>query len=101
MDKKPSIATPEQIEIWKKQHGDVFQLDVDGHIAYLKKPSRKVMSMALGAGKNDPIRFGEIILNNCWIEGDRKIIDEDKLFFGAMQQLDQMIEFASSDLKKL
>jgi hypothetical protein len=101
MDKKTFEATTEQIDLWKKQHGEVFRLEVEGHVAYLKKPSRKVMSMALSTGKNDPIKFGEIILNNCWIEGDRQIIDEDKLFFGAMGQLDQMIEFAGAELKKL
>jgi len=100
-EKKVSTATTEQIELWKKQFGEVFSLDVEGHVAYLKKPSRKVMSMALSTGKNDPIKFGEIILNNCWIDGDRQIIDDDRLFFGAMQQLDQMIEFASSEIKKL
>lgn len=101
MSKEVFEPTAEQIAGWKKQYGDVFRLEVDGHVAYLKKPGRKVMSMALSTGKNDPIKFGEIILNNCWLGGDRQIIEDDRLFFGAMQQLDQMVEFAESELKKL
>lgn len=101
MNEKSFTATPEQIEAWKKQFGEVFLLEVDGHVAYLKKPSRKVMSLALTTGKSDPIKFGEIILKNTWIEGDQAIQDDDKLFFGTMQQLDQMMEFADAELKKL
>lgn len=101
MEKKSFNATPEQIEAWKAQHGEIFQLSVDGHVAYLKKPSRKVMSLALSTGKTDPIKFGEIILKNTWIDGDQAIQDDDRLFFGAMQQLDQMLEVADSELKKL
>lgn len=91
----------EQIDAWKKQHGDIFQLEVEGHVAILKKPSRKVMSLALSTGKTDPIKFGEIILKNTWIDGDTAIQDDDRLFFGAMQQLDQMFEMADAELKKL
>ena len=36
-------ATPEQIEAWKKQHGNVYTVVVDGSIGYLKKPSRKAL----------------------------------------------------------
>lgn len=93
--------TPEQIEAWKKQHGEIFELEVEGRIALLKKPSRKVMSLALSTGKTDPIKFGEIILKNTWIDGDAEIQEDDRLFFGAMQQLDQMFEIADATLKKL
>lgn len=101
MEKKNFTATPEQIEAWKSQFGQIFELNIDGHTAYLKKPSRKVMSLALSSGKTDPIKFGEIILKNTWIDGDQSIQDDDRLFFGAMQQLDQMLEVADGELKKL
>ena len=31
----------EQIDAWKKQHGDIYAIKVDGKTAYLKKPDRK------------------------------------------------------------
>ena len=43
MDKKENLigqATTEQINAWKEQHGDIFAFKVDGHICYLRKPTR-------------------------------------------------------------
>ena len=37
-------ATVEQIEEWKKKHGDVFQVTVEGKTAYLHKPDRNLQS---------------------------------------------------------
>jgi hypothetical protein len=94
-------VSKEQIEKWKEDHGGVFCLEVDGHKCYLKKPSRKVLSMAMTTSKNDPIKFGETMLKNCWLGGDESIKTDDDLFFGAMQQLDQMMEFKEAEIKKL
>ena len=45
MDKKQEVSQ-EQIDAWKKQHGDIYATKVDGKTAYLKKPDRKTLSFA-------------------------------------------------------
>lgn len=94
------VATPEQIEAWKKQHGDVFLIEVDGSVCYLKKPDRKTMKYVASAG-NDPIRGNEILLENCWLSGDERIKTEDSLFFGVSSQLAEIIDVKKADIKKL
>lgn len=68
-------------------------------IAYLKTPSRKVISMATSLGSKDPIKFGEIILKNCWLGGDERIQEEDELFLAANGVLGDLIKIKSASLK--
>lgn len=99
-----AVASPsqEQIETWKRQHGDVFKLDVEGgYTCYLKKPTRRIYSMALSQGQKSPMRFNEIIINNCWIAGDEQIRDDDDLFYAACGQIDVLIPEVAADIKKL
>jgi len=94
-------ATENQIELWKKAHGDIFKFDVDGKTAYLKKPSRKVLSYASGVATTDPMKFNELILNDCWLAGDEEIKTDDSLFLAASSKMAQLIEVKEAELVKL
>lgn len=91
----------EQIEQWKKQHGEIFKLIVDDKVAYLKKPSRKVLSYASSIGTKDPMKFNEIILNECFIGGDEDIKTDDSYFLAAASKLADIIEVKEAELVKL
>ena len=91
-------ATPEQIEGWKKKYGKVFGVKVGGHICYLKKPDRKVLGFASVAGKVDPLKFNEAILNNCFIGGSEEIKKDDDLFLGASSVLQDLIQVKEAEL---
>jgi len=94
-------ATPEQIEAWKKKHGDIFAVRCDGHVAYLKKPSRKALSYASVAGKTDSIKFNETLLKECFIGGSDAIMTDDSLFLGVSSVLADIIEVKEAELEKL
>ena len=94
-------ATPEQIEEWKKKHGTVHAVVVDGHIGYLKKPDRKVLRYASSVGAKDPIRFNELLLTNCWLGGSESIKTDDEMFLGASAVLAELIEVKEAELVKL
>lgn len=53
--------TKEQIDKLKKQHGELFQLNIEGRTAILKKPSRKSLSYATSVASKDPMKFNELI----------------------------------------
>ena len=84
--------TPEQIEAWKKKWGDVFCVTVGDKVAYLKRPSRQALSAAAVVGKNDPMKYNEILLNNCWLAGDEEIKIDDSLFLGVSAKLGELVE---------
>ena len=77
MEKKDMTA---KIAAWKKKHGDVFAYEVDGKTCYLHRPGRDVIAAASVVGKEDPFKFAEIILSNCWLGGDEELRDDDRYF---------------------
>lgn len=81
MEKKDMTA---KIAAWKKKHGDVFAYEVDGKTCYLHRPGRDVIAAASVVGKEDPFKFAEVILTNCWLGGDEELRDDDPLFHGAV-----------------
>ena len=92
-------VTKEMIAEWKKKHGEIFKIVVDGKTAFLKKPSRKNLSYA--AATKDLIKYNEIILNACWLAGDEEIKTDDELFLAVSGKLDGLIEVKEAELEKL
>ena len=101
MDKLIGQATADQIAEWKSKNNEVFAITVDGHIAYLKQPDRKTIAYASSVGAKDPIKFNEILLNNCWLGGSESIKTDDSLFLGASGKLAELIEVKEAELVKL
>lgn len=94
-------AAPEQIAEWKEKHGEVFSIKVDGHICYLRKPTRKAISYASMAGKSDPLKFNETLLRECWLGGSEAIRKDDDKFLAAGGVLDRIVEVKQAELEKL
>jgi len=94
-------ATKEQIEEWKKKHGDVFCIKVEDKACYLKKPGRKALGYASVAGKENPLKFNEVILNDSWLAGDEEIKTDDGLFLSISPKLSELIEVKEAELEKL
>ena len=94
-------ATVAEIDEWKKRHGDIYAIKVDGHVCYLRKPPRRDLSFASSAGKKDPLKFNETLLRDCWLGGSEAIRRDDDKFMGASGVLDKIIPDAEAELEKL
>ena len=95
--------TKEQLAAWKKKHGELFEIEVEGKKAILKKPSRKDLSYAFaasGSGK-DAIKFNEAILNNCFVAGNEEIKTDDECFLAVMPHLESLVKIKEAHIKKL
>lgn len=105
----PGTATGKQAEItqktidgWKQKFGDVFKYATeDGVVAYFRAPSRTVLSLATSAATNDPMKFNEIIIENCFLGGDERVKTEDKYFLGLSGEISTLIEKVEGELKKV
>lgn len=93
--------TPEEIEEAKKQFGQVFLLEVDDKKCYIHKPTRQVIDLAVQSAAKRSSMFDETILRNCWLAGDKDIVDIDEYFYAVSKQLDEVIKFKTAELKKL
>ena len=82
--------------------------DEDGkeYSCQLSKPSRQIIGQATGmmmpvnGQVPDISRAGEWILQNCWIEGDEIIKEDDDLLFAACMQCMEMVKMKTTTLKK-
>lgn len=91
----------QQIEEWKAKHGDIFRIKVLDKECYLKKPSRKALGYASMAGKDNPLKFNEVLLNDCWLGGDEEIKTNDDLFLSASAKIAELIKVEEAELEKL
>lgn len=119
--KKENIDKPtkEQIDAWKKEYGEVniiqvaeeadkFEantispdLDEVVHLTgYLKKPDRKIQNFALTVLPKNMIAAGRAIVKDCWLGGDRRMLDEDAYATAAAMEAIQLIEIHQARLKK-
>jgi hypothetical protein len=94
-------VTKEQIEEFKKNHGKVFHFEVDSKECYLRKPDRKVLSLAMKSSQKNPLAFNEVILRHCWLAGDMEIQTDDELFMSISQELDKLVDQKMVDVKEL
>ncbi len=95
------LATPEQIEAWKKSHKAIYELIIDDAICYLRKPTRQELSAATALSNSDPLLFNEQLLNSCWLGGADIIKTEDEYFYAAGGELAKIIEAKTAELKKI
>lgn len=93
--------TKEQISALKQKHGEIFKIKVDGKCCLLRKPNRKELGYASVAGKENPLKFNEVILNSCWLDGDEEIKTNDTLFLSASAKIADIIEVKEAELEKL
>ena len=91
----------EKIKDLKQKHGELFLLQVEDKSAVLKHPTRQVLSMASAHASKDPMRFNDILLKNCWVDGDEEIKSDDRYFLGAASKIAELIEVKEATLVKL
>ena len=94
-------VTKQQIQEWKKQYGDVYVLNIEDKKAYLRTPDRQTLSYASTLATKDPLKFNEVVLNNCWLGGDEEIKTDDTLFLAASSKLPDLIQIKEATLEKL
>lgn len=107
-DKFIGQATDEQIAAWKEKHGDIYALktepgedDQARHICYVKVPSRKVLGAAAESSRNNPIKYSEVVLRQCWLGGSEAIRERDDLFLAVSGKMADLIQIGEAELEKL
>lgn len=97
--------TESQLKAWKKKYGEkhVFEIVVEDKKCLLHKPTRQDLSYAT-AGSNqgkDSAKFVELLAKQCWIDGNREIIDDDDYFLSLAPVMEAMVETKKAEIKKL
>lgn len=98
---KTELSLEQKISQWKKKYGEVFEIIVEDKKAYIHRPDRVTLKAAFTLATSDPLGFAEVILENCWIEGDEEIKTNDAYFLGVVGQIQTIVETKEAELKKL
>ncbi|NPD91696.1 hypothetical protein [Xylanibacter muris] len=91
--------TKEQVSEWKRKHGEVFELSVEGKSCILRRPNRKDLSYV--SVVKDPIQMSETLLKQLWVAGDMEIQEDDALFLAVIPKMEEVIKVKESAIKKL
>ena len=95
------------IDKWKNAHGAVTMISVDvtekdKAVGFLKKPTRNVTAKAMSLyNLNKVLETGEYLLQNCWIDGDERLINDEDVSMAAAVQAKNLVEFKTGSLEKL
>lgn len=89
----------EQIEAWKKQHGDIYLITVEDKSCVLRKPTRQELSFV--SGITDPMQFTETLLKQLWLGGDEDMQERDEYFLAISSKLDTVLKLKEAEVKKL
>lgn len=93
--------TPEQIQEWKQKYANIYAVIVDGHIGYLRKPTRQEVSYSATVSQTNPMKSNEVLLSACWLGGSEAIKTDDELFFGASAKLAELVNVKDAELVNL
>jgi hypothetical protein len=112
----PTLA---QIDAWKKEYKEVHLIEVEeleteldpyrlgdevnsetSVKGYLKAPDDKVMNAALTKLPMF-LEAGKVILINCWLGGDERLLKDNGFMNAAAMQAAQLVKIRAGRLKKI
>lgn len=98
---------PSRLEQLKRQYKAVYELrvpaDDEGReiaVGYLKKPNLDTLAASASIAQSNPIKAAEVVLRNCWIEGDERILNEEEFLISALTALESLIQVRKATLVK-
>ncbi len=93
-------VSAEKLAEWKAKYGHVWEVEVGGSIAYLKKASRAALRAAMTFVDKDKVKYMEVIIANCWLGGDENMKEDDDLFFGMVDVVPEITGAKHAKIKK-
>ncbi|MCD8080134.1 MAG: hypothetical protein LUF04_06890, partial [Bacteroides sp.] len=72
------------------------------YVAYMTEPSFRQFSKFMTASKKDEVQAMRTLAKDCFVGGDRELVDDDSRFmFGLMGQLTEIITTRQTTLVNL
>ena len=102
---KSKTITQAQIDAWKKQHGDIFcvQLKTEPKKTfYLRTPRRQELSLLLGmmSDTSKVLDATETLTKTCFLGGDAPDYDSSKELLTLSSQVSVLLQTAEASVKK-
>jgi hypothetical protein len=100
-----SKISQEKLVELKKQHRIVVCVEVEdeGEVfsCYLKRPTAETLSIVNKLSKTDEVKAAEILVRQCWIEGDSLIKEDGILMLSVAAEFGQTNKAKATILKNV
>jgi hypothetical protein len=93
--------SPERESQLKEKYPTLFKLEFEDKVAYLRKPDRATLKAAMSKVLTDPIGFAEVLLKNCWLDGDEEVKKNEEYIMGSVAPLNNIVNARTGELVKL
>ena len=93
--------TEQQLQEWRKKYTDIYEIKVEDKVGYFHAPDRNTMGYAMQQAQKNPMSANEVLAKNCFLGGDKELLENDTYFLALSARLSELIEIKSSSLKKL
>ncbi|HMQ77114.1 MAG TPA: hypothetical protein PKE21_13845 [Flavobacteriales bacterium] len=96
--------TPEQVAAWKKEHGSLFSIEVNGKLAILRKPRMLDLERAQQVSRKPnakPFDFNRNIVGNCALYLDPGMRENDENELALLTSVGELVEVKEAEVKKL
>ncbi len=91
----------EQINEYKAKNPDGLMLLTSGtKSCIVKKPNRALLSLMLSKSR-DPLAMVDILLENCWVDGDAELKEDTAFMYSVMEKIDDIVGKKTVELKNL
>jgi hypothetical protein len=93
----------EKTEELKKQHRVVVAIEVEDNgetfSCYLKRPSAETLSIVNKLSKTDEVKAAQMLIQQCWIEGDSLIREDGILMLSVAAEFGQTNQAKATVIK--
>jgi hypothetical protein len=96
---KEGIASPEQMSEWKSKYGEVYGIEYEDCISYVRKPNRTELSYIMSM-QSDPLKMIETFIKSCFVGGCEKIKTDVSYQLGVAELMDKIINVKKAELVK-
>lgn len=86
---------------WREKYGQIWVVEVEGRIAYFRKPDRSELRAAMVYTEKDKVKYMEILVEACMLGGATDIKTDDDLFFATSRVIPHLTSVKHAEIKKL
>jgi len=91
----------QQLADLKKKFETIHAFKTDYGIAYFRKPDRLTLKSATDAVQQGVSEFNDVIAANCFITGDKSILEDPEYFSELNKLMNKLAEGKKAEIVKL
>ena len=87
------LSEKEIADLKEKNKAGIYAISVGGHIAYFRNPTRQDINIAVSQlDQDNPMDYYEGLMRETYVGGSKALMEEDRLYLGAVSQVRKKAE---------